>query len=174
MRGQAHGYAVHRELFSWRVETWTSVKPGSIYHALNQLTKQGKLNDLGTESSTEGPGRTLYALTQSGEAEFRRLLDAALSSLESEELSAGVAFMHALPRQRVLELLRDQHRRATLMRDNLDKMIPMFPHADEAPHTQDLLALWSGAIAATASWTNQLIQRLESGTYVMADEAEHA
>jgi DNA-binding PadR family transcriptional regulator len=174
MRGQAHGYAVHRELFSWRVETWTSVKPGSIYHALNQLTKEGKLSDVGMEVTTQGPGRTLYELTQAGEAEFRHLLDAALSSLQLEELGAGVAFMHALPRHHVIELLKDQHRRATLMRDNLDKMIPMFPHLDEAPHTQDLLALWSGAVAATAGWTDQLIHRLEAGKYLMASDAERS
>ncbi|MDB5059778.1 MAG: hypothetical protein JWO59_3250, partial [Chloroflexi bacterium] len=66
MRGQAHGYAVHRELLSWRVETWTTVKPGSIYHALKQLAKEGKLRAAGTEESTEGPGRTLYALTHEG------------------------------------------------------------------------------------------------------------
>jgi hypothetical protein len=29
-------------------------------------------------------------------------------------------------------------------------MIPTFSHRDEPPHTRDLLALWSGGIAATA------------------------
>jgi len=171
MRGQAHGYAVHRELLSWRVETWTTVKPGSIYHALKQLTKEGKLRAAGMEESTEGPGRTLYELTNAGEAEFRHRLDAALSSIQLEELGAGVAFMQALPRQHVLTLLRAQHRRATEISDGLEAMIPAFPHRDEPPHTQDLLALWSGGVAATARWTEQLIRRLEAGEYVLAGEA---
>lgn len=172
MRGQTHGYAMRRELRSWRVDTWTSVKPGSIYHALKQLTKEGKLRAAGTEESTEVPGRTLYEMTQDGEAEFRQLLDAALSSIQLEELGAGAAFMQTLPRQHVVNLLRGQHRRATEIHDNLEKMIPMFPHREEPPHTRDLLALWSGGIAATASWTEKLIQRLEAGEYVMADDAE--
>lgn len=170
-RRRAHGYAVHRELLSWKVETWTNVKPGSIYHALKQLTKEGKLRAAGMEESTEGPGRTLYELTQEGEAEFRQLLDAALSSVGMEELGAGVAFMQTLPRQHVLTLLREQHRHATENRDLLERLIPTFPDRDQPPHTQDLLTLWSGALAATASWSEKLIQRLEAGEYVMAGEA---
>ncbi|WP_395815600.1 PadR family transcriptional regulator [Archangium minus] len=173
MRGQAaHGYAVHRELVTWRVDTWTRVKPGSIYHALKQLTKEGKLRAVGVEESTEGPGRTLYELTQEGEAEFRELLDAALSSIEWEELGAGVAFMQTLPRHHVIRLLKEQHRRATEIHVGLEKMVPMFPHRDQPPHTQDLLALWSGGIAATARWTEGLLQRLEAGEYVMADDTK--
>ncbi|MGK3968468.1 PadR family transcriptional regulator [Sorangium sp. So ce118] len=171
MRRQAHGYAVHRELLSWRVETWTSVKPGSIYHALKQLTKEGKLRAVGVEESAEGPGRTLYELTEDGAAEFRQLLDAALSSFELEALGAGVAFMQTLPRQHVIDLLREQHRRATETRDGLERLMPSFPRRDEPPHTQDLLALWSGGLAATASWTEALLRRLEAGEYVMADDA---
>ena len=125
VRGQAHGYAVHRELLSWKVETWTAVKPGSIYHALKQLTREGKLDAVGTQVSTEGPGRLLYELTQAGEAEFHQLLYSALSSIQMAELSAGVAFMQTLPRQRVVELLREQHRRATRIGDILEKMMPM-------------------------------------------------
>jgi DNA-binding PadR family transcriptional regulator len=170
MRGQAHGYAVHRELLSWRVETWTSVKPGSIYHALKQLTKEGKLRAAGTEESTEGPGRTLYELTEAGGAEFRQLLDAALTSIQLEELGAGVAFMQTLPRQHVIDRLKEQHRRATEISRGLENMMPMFPQRDAPPHTQDLLALWSAAVGATARWTAQLIRRLEAGEYVMAGE----
>jgi DNA-binding PadR family transcriptional regulator len=171
MRGQAHGYAVHRELLSWKVETWTQVKPGSIYHALKQLTKEGKLRAAGTEQSTEGPGRTLYKLTHEGMAEFRHLLDAALSSFQLEELGAGIAFMQTLPRQHVIELLRQQHREVTKARDRLKKLIPLYPRRDEPPHTQDLLALWSGELAVRAGWTEKLIERLEAGEYVMAGDS---
>lgn len=172
MHGRAHGYAVHRELLAWKVETWTTVKPGSIYHALKQLTKDGKLRDAGTEASTEGPGRTLYEMTDAGEAEFRGLLETALTSVPPEELGAGVAFMQALPRGRVVALLRIQHRRVSDNRDHLVRLMPAFPDRAEPPHTQDLLALWSGALAATATWTEMLIQRLAAGEYTMADDAE--
>ncbi|PRC53075.1 PadR family transcriptional regulator, partial [Mycobacterium sp. ITM-2017-0098] len=41
--GEANGYGVHRELMGWRVDTWTAVKPPSIYHAVKQLAREGKL-----------------------------------------------------------------------------------------------------------------------------------
>ncbi len=165
-----HGYDVRRELLSWNADKWANVQPGSIYHALKQLTKEGKLRAVGTEESDEGPGRTLYELTQEGVAEFHELIEAALSSFQLEELGAGVAFMQTLPRQHVVNLLREQHRRATETRDGLEKMMPAFPRRDGPPHTQDLLSLWCGGLAATASWTERLIQRLEGGEYVMAGE----
>lgn len=172
MHGHAHGYAVQRELSSWRVETWTRVKPGSIYHALKQLTKEGKLRAVGVEESSEGPSRTLYELTPEGEAEFRRLLEAALLSVGLEELGTGIAFLQTLPRQQAIDLLKEQHRRATEICANLEALMPHFPDRDQPPHTQDLLALWRGGVAATAHFTQTLIHRLEAGEYVMADDGE--
>jgi DNA-binding PadR family transcriptional regulator len=171
MHGQTHGYALHRQLLDWRIDTWTRVRPGSIYHALKQVTKEGKLRVVGVEGSSQGPGRTLYELTPEGETEYRQLLDAALSSIDLTELGAGIAFMQTLPRQHVIDLLAEQHRRATEISVGLDRMMPAFPHRDEPPHVQDLLALWSTGVAATAGWTEALIRRLEDGEYVMADDA---
>ncbi|MBN9504088.1 MAG: transcriptional regulator [Armatimonadetes bacterium 55-13] len=169
LKGRTHGYAVHQELVAWHVETWTRVKPGSIYHALKQLTKEEKLNEVGREPSEEGPGRTLYELTEAGEAEFIQLLESALGSFDLEELGTGVAFMECLPRRRVIEILKDQHRRAMTTRNGLEAMAPKFAHVRDAPHTSDLLSLWSGSLAANASWTRSLIQRLESGAYRMSE-----
>jgi len=170
MRGPSHGYAVHRELVGWRVETWTTVKPGSIYHALKQLTKEGKLRESGTEESVEGPGRTLYELTPAGLEEFFTRLDAALGSFQLEELGAGIAFMQTLPRKQVIGRLRDQQRRAAENSARLAAMMPVYAEQADPPHTADLLSLWSGNLATTADWTRQMVERLERGEYRMADE----
>lgn len=171
LHGQTHGYAVHRELVAWRVETWTSVRPGSIYHALKQLTREGLLQAIGTENSAEGPGRMIYALSPSGEAEFLTLVEAALISFDLENLGAGVAFMQALPRQRVLDLLRTLQIQATANRHHLDTLVPDHQNRATPPHTADLLELWSGGLGATAHWAGKLIERLEAGDYIMAGEA---
>ena len=170
LHGRTHGYAVHRELAEWRVETWTSVRPGSIYHALKQLSAEGKLEALGDEPGERGPGRTAYRLTAAGESEFMRLLERALGSFALEELGAGVAFMGALSRERAIELLRDQHARASAASEGLVGLSPAFLDRDAPPHTLDLLELWSGSLAAMASWTAAVIARLASGAYVMADD----
>lgn len=169
-RRRAHGYAVHRELQSWHVETWTTVRPGSIYHALKQLTKEGKLNSVGEEESAEGPARTLYEITKAGSAEFNDRLEAALASFDLEQLGAGIAFVHLLPRDRAVELLRDTSRRAEENQRYLDTLVPNFLDRAAPPHMADLLGLWSGTLAATADRTAGLARRIEAGEYVMAGE----
>jgi DNA-binding PadR family transcriptional regulator len=172
LRGQAHGYAVHRTLVDWRVDTWTRVKPGSIYHALKQLEKDGRLRTVGVESGSRGPGRTIHELTPDGEAEFRTLLAAALRSVSWEELGVGIAFMGTLTRSDVIGALRDQHRRASAISEGLDELGLRFPDRRPAPHTRDLLELWSDGIRATAAWVEGLVERLEGGEYVLAGEPD--
>lgn len=169
-RGSAHGYAVRRELLDWRAETWTNVRPGSIHHALKQLTAEGKLRELGTEPGERGPGRTLYALTPAGEREFRALMDEALVSIDMEELGAAIAFMDALPRAHVLDRLREQRTRSAEVSRELLGMVPDFPGRYETPHTTDLLELWSGVFGTLTGWTDGVIARLEAGEYRMADD----
>ncbi|MGY1897375.1 PadR family transcriptional regulator [Nocardia gipuzkoensis] len=169
LRQPVHGYAVRQELLSWRAETWTNVKPGSIYHALKQLTREGKLSAFGTQHSDQGPGRTLFELTEAGEAEFRRLMDEALVSIDMAELGAGIAFMDALPRSHVIAKLREQRRRSEEIRTDLLAMIPNFPGRYEAPHATDLLELWSGVFENLSRWTEGVLARLEAGEYRMPE-----
>ncbi|MEU7629748.1 helix-turn-helix transcriptional regulator [Nocardia sp. NPDC049220] len=169
LRQPTYGYAVRRELLSWRAETWTNVKPGSIYHALKQLTQEGKLSAFGTQDSKQGPGRTLFEVTEAGEAEFHKLMDEALVSIDMEELGAGIAFMDALPRADVIEKLREQRRRSEEIRTGLLDMIPTFSGRYEAPHATDLLELWSGVFGNLSGWTEGVLARLEAGEYRMSE-----
>jgi DNA-binding PadR family transcriptional regulator len=174
-RGRSHGYAIHRDLAEWRVETWTLVRPGSIYHALRQLAADGYLRAVGEEPGARGPGRTVYEVTPAGHAEFIRLLEVALASFALDELGSGIAFMDALPRARAIELLREQQRRAIEARENLEVLTSAYPDRTPAPHTRDLLELWSGNLAATAAWMSGMVERLEGGEYAMAgDQASDA
>ncbi|WP_227979246.1 PadR family transcriptional regulator [Nocardia spumae] len=170
LRQPTYGYAVRRELLSWRADTWTNVKPGSIYHALKQLTAEDKLRAVRTEDSELGPGRTLFELTPAGEIEFFERLEAALTSVDMEEHGAGIAFMRALPRARVIELLTRQRRSTAEVRDDLLAMAPEFPDRYQAPHSPDLLELWSGLFGNFTDWTARLLERLEAGEYRMADD----
>lgn len=165
-----HGYAVRRELLSWRANTWTNVQPGSIYHAIKQLTQEGKLRTLGSEGGDRGPGRTLFELTPAGEAEFRERMDTALTSVDMEELGAGIAFMDALPRAEVIARLTEQRARSGRIRDELLGMIGDFPGRYETPHATDLLELWSGVFDNLTGWTTGVLTRLRAGEYRMADD----
>ncbi|WP_441963589.1 PadR family transcriptional regulator [Mycolicibacterium houstonense] len=170
-RGEAHGYAVHRELMSWRVDTWTAVKPPSIYHAVKQLEREDKLRAVRSETSPRGPARVVYAVTAAGNAEFFRLLEAALVSPDIEELGAGIAFMRSLPRHRAAELLAEQLQTSRTITDELQAMKPQWPDPQQPPHAQHLLDLWSGVFGANANWTEAMLERVRGGEFRFADEA---
>jgi DNA-binding PadR family transcriptional regulator len=160
-QGEAHGYAVHRELMSWRVDTWTAVKPPSIYHAVKQLDKEGKLSATGLRDSQSGPARVAYRITAAGEAEFSSLLEAALTSPEIEEFGAGIAFMHCLTRARVQELLEERLRTTRAIDAELDAMKGQWPDPTAPPHAQHLLDLWRGVFSSQSAWTAQMLSRLD-------------
>ncbi|MUL84841.1 MULTISPECIES: PadR family transcriptional regulator [unclassified Mycolicibacterium] len=169
--GEAHGYAVHRELMSWRVDTWTAVKPPSIYHAVKQLEREDQLRSVRSEAGSRGPARTVYSVTASGDAEFFRLLEAALVSPEIEELGAGIAFMCSLPRRRVAELLAQQLTASRGIGEELQAMKPQWPNPQQPPHSQHLLDLWSGMFGANAKWTEAMLGQVRAGEFRFADEA---
>lgn len=56
--GEAHGYVVRRELKSWAADKWANVQPGSIYHALKSLVKDGLLEPVGSRCSSAGSAWT--------------------------------------------------------------------------------------------------------------------
>jgi DNA-binding PadR family transcriptional regulator len=164
-RGEAHGYAVHRELTSWRVDTWTAVKPPSIYHTVKQLDKEGFLQGSDRRDSPRGPARVAYRLTLAGEDEFHRLLQAALTSPDIEEFGAGIAFMRCLPRGRVEQLLREQLATTQAIDDELEAMKSTWPDPGEPPHAQHLLDLWRGSFASNATWTAAMLARIGGGAF---------
>ncbi len=158
--GEAHGYAVRRKVGEWRVDSWTRVQPGSIYHALKQLARDGRLRALAAEESAEGPDRVRYRLTEVGRAEFVERLEAALGSFDIEALGVGVAFMDALPKTRVAALLDDQMLRARANVAHLRELRTETPGGGPAPHTRDLLDLWIGNLDATTRWVEGIRKRL--------------
>lgn len=167
-----HGYAIHKELMSWRVDTWTAVKPPSIYHAVKQLTREGLLRASEPTNSPRGPSRVTYAITGAGVDEFRRLLQGALVSPDIEELGAGIAFMSCLSRATVAGLLRTQLQTTRGIGEQLQDMKSLWPEPGDPPHAQHLLDLWRGSFAAHAVWTAAMVERIAAGEFRFADDPD--
>jgi DNA-binding PadR family transcriptional regulator len=160
--GRAHGYEVRRELLSWGSDEWAHVNPGSIYHALRQLAKEGLLHAHEVEESEAGPPHTDYEITDAGREEFHRLLRSALSAVDvrhPEMLTAGLGFLTELPRAEALAL---PAWRASVA--------PPLDELDPSDHLRELLGWWVHSADSARAWTLGVIERLEAGAYVMADE----
>ncbi|MEN5075682.1 PadR family transcriptional regulator [Isoptericola cucumis] len=170
-RGSAHGYQVRRDLESWGVHLWGTIRQGSIYHGLRKLEGEGLLEVVPTTAPAAGPTRTSYGLTEDGERAFVELLEDALRSDEAglAETIAGVGFITELTRERAIELLRLRvdayRRRRARVVDEYDRT------ADEDwGHHVEAVRLWARTADSAVEWTQELVERLQDGAYTMRGE----
>jgi DNA-binding PadR family transcriptional regulator len=168
-RGSAHGYRIHRDFAEWRVETWTVIRPGSIYHALAQLEKSGLITQATTGSKKGGPSKTEYTLTALGEREFVTLLETALKDINLIELSVGIVFMEYLPRQKVIELLEQrvelQQQTSSFLEVLPTEDVPSIP----SKHPE-LIRIWRDTYTDAAASTIKIINAIQSGKYIFKNE----
>lgn len=166
----AHGYRIYRDLIEWRVETWTIVRPGSIYHAIAQLEKQGLIKASQNKSGEKlGPAKTEYELTTVGSQEFLNLLEEVLKDINLVELSAGIAFMEYLPRQRVIELLQERTKAQRQIADFLQTLTTEETPTLPSKHPE-LIRVWSDSYTYAALSTEKLIISIKSGKYIFKEK----
>ncbi|EIM71885.1 putative transcriptional regulator [Nitratireductor aquibiodomus RA22] len=155
-KGALHGYAIRQVLEDWRVQMWTRLHSGSVYHSLQHMAKEGLISSQGHEPGHRGPGKALFSLTSSGEEEFLNLLRKALSSFDLVELSAGLALLDCLPEEGSA-LLVNTASRLTETADHLMKLAAITPRGTGVPRTHDLLVLWSENLRATAGSLQKIL-----------------
>ncbi|GAA3487783.1 PadR family transcriptional regulator [Streptomyces cremeus] len=173
--GRAHGYQVRNDLEYWGAHEWSSAKPGSIYHALKQMTKQGLLIAHEIAPSTAGgPPRVEYELNEQGTAEYFRLLRDALSSHEqkSDDLSAGLGFIVDLPRGEAIALLKERVSGLEQWRSAVTGYYTPEAGPEQLGHIGEIMNLWVHSADAGVRWTRGLIERIEGGAYTFAGEGD--
>lgn len=172
-----HGYEVRRELLTWNVDQWASVKPGSIYGALRGLVKDGCLEEVGTESEGNRPARTTYRLTSDGEAEFfelfRRNLWREVDCNDLSGLRAAVSFMWVVTRDEVIQAM-DQ--RARVLEGQLSEQRfawrQLMEIDDKPEHIIEHHHLDVAIMSGHLEWTRGFVERLREGRYAFAGEPD--
>lgn len=173
MYGQAHGYQVRTALASWSADRWANAKPGSIYHALRKLAEQDLVASVGTEEGEGGPERVAYRLTASGDLEFFTLLRGAITDRTDDPVAifAGITFLTALTRREALALLRLRRQFLGVTQSMSAQLRDSNAAMGKPAHVAELFALWTEQAAGELRWLDALIERLEAGEYVMADDS---
>ncbi|MFF3994519.1 PadR family transcriptional regulator [Streptomyces cyaneofuscatus] len=175
MHGRAHGYQVRNDLEYWGAHEWSNAKPGSIYHALKQMAKQGLLLAHETAPSTAGgPPRTEYEVTEEGLAEYRTLLRDAIRSYDQnlDVLSAAIGFIVDLPREEAVALLKERVEGMKEWRDSVTEYYTPEEGPESLGHIGEIMNLWVHSADAGAEWTRGLIERIERGAYTFAGEGD--
>ncbi|MGI5436948.1 PadR family transcriptional regulator [Streptomyces shenzhenensis] len=171
--GRAHGYQVRNDLEYWGAHEWSHAKPGSIYHALKQMAKQGLLRAHEIAPSTAGgPPRTEYEITEAGTAEYFRLVREALTSYDQrmDVKSAAIGFIVDLPRAEAVALLTERIRRIEEWRATVTEHYVPEDGPGQYGHIGEIMNLWLHTADGEAEWTRGLIERIEAGAYTFAGE----
>jgi DNA-binding PadR family transcriptional regulator len=173
--GRAHGYQVRNDLEYWGANEWSNAKPGSIYHALKQMAKQGLLHAHEIAPSTAGgPPRTEYEITEAGNEEYFTLLRASLTAYDQKPdiLSAALGFMVDLDRAEALELLRERIRAIEAWRGSVTGYYTPEEGPGSLGHIGEIMNFWVHSADTGAEWTRGLVERIEGGAYTVAGEGE--
>jgi DNA-binding PadR family transcriptional regulator len=173
--GRAHGYQVRNDLEYWGAHEWSNAKPGSIYHALKQMAKQGVLLAHEVAPSTVGgPPRTEYEVTEQGEAEYFALLREALKAYDqkTDVASAALGFIVDLPREEAVALLKERVRRIEEWRASVTEHYLPEDGPEQLGHIGEIMNMWVHFADANREWTRGLIERIEGGAYTFAGEGE--
>ncbi|MET9514957.1 PadR family transcriptional regulator [Streptomyces sp. NPDC002994] len=171
--GRAHGYQVRNDLEFWGAHEWSNAKPGSIYHALKQMAKQGLLHAHEIAPSTAGgPPRTEYEVTEKGTEEYFGLLREALTTYDQkmDVLSAGIGFIVDLERAEAVELLNERVRGLEGWRSAVTDYYTPEDGPESIGHIGEIMNMWVHSADAGAEWTRGLISRIEGGAYTFAGE----
>ncbi len=79
--GRGSGYDIIQELNKKKIDRWTDIKKGSIYHALRQLKKEGAVRDVEQTKVGRYPDKTIYQITAKGKKLFDSLQEQAFLGL---------------------------------------------------------------------------------------------
>ncbi|OAH11393.1 PadR family transcriptional regulator [Streptomyces jeddahensis] len=173
--GRAHGYQVRNDLEYWGAHEWSNAKPGSIYHALKQMAKQGLLHAHEIAPSTAGgPPRTEYEVTDKGTREYFKLLRESLTAYDQKPdvLSAALGFMVDLEREEALELLEERVRAIGEWRAAVTEYYTPADGPEQLGHIGEIMNFWVYSADRGAEWTQGLIDRIKGGAYTFAGEGE--
>jgi DNA-binding PadR family transcriptional regulator len=165
----AHGYFVRRELLSWHADQWAKLNPGSVYNALRAMTREGLLEQAGTEAKGGRPARTSYRLTAAGEAEFRELAWSALWNVDPfapDLLLTAWGFAWTFSRAEVLQALDHRLESIEASREGIDGTIE---HVLSDPGTPAYVAehvrLTQARLDGEEEWIVEVSERIRGGEY---------
>ncbi|RCX16704.1 PadR family transcriptional regulator [Fontibacillus phaseoli] len=103
-----HGYEIQQLIQTSRVDTWANLLSGSIYYALNKMEQDGLIRTE-AEERTGARLRKIYAITETGEDMFQRMVREALTlnphSVKSD-FSLALSWVETVPKEEAIPLLR--------------------------------------------------------------------
>jgi DNA-binding PadR family transcriptional regulator len=160
-----HPYEMYQTLIQRSEDHVVKVRPGSLYHAVERLARDGLVRSVGTEREGNRPERTTYEITEGGQLALSERVSEIIGTPVNEypEFPVAIGEAHNLPTETVAQLLRN---RLTLLRANLTFIQEGLEdlRGRGLPREFFLDTEYIEAVTAVeAEWVEKLIADLESG-----------
>jgi DNA-binding PadR family transcriptional regulator len=167
-----HPYEMYQLLITRAEDRLVKVRPGSLYHTVDRLTREGLLESLGTDREGNRPERTTYRITERGQLSLSERIAEMIATPINEynEFPLAIAEAHNLPKDILIELL--GRRRVRLVselktleggyQDVTAKSIPRKFWID--------ITYQQVVINAEIAWLDGLTSQLSSGELDWSDE----
>jgi DNA-binding PadR family transcriptional regulator len=169
-----HPYEMYQTLIQRSEDRVVKVRPGSLYHSVDRLTKHGLVRSIGTEREGNRPERTTYEITETGQLAFGERISQILGTPMNEypEFPLAIGEAHNLPRATVLQLLNN---RLLLLRADLSFIDAglVDVQSKKLDRRYFLNVEYMKAVAEVEiAWVEQLIQDIELGTLPWPENAD--
>ncbi len=102
-----HPYEMQQRIRDWHKDEFLDLKRGSLYHAIDRLSRDGLIDPAETSREGRRPERTVYRLTDKGEQTVQDWLREMLArpARETNQFFAALSFLSTLPPDVVQEQL---------------------------------------------------------------------
>lgn len=173
--GPTHPYEMYQTLVQRSEDRLVKVRPGSLYHTVDRLARQGMVRAIGTEREGNRPERTTYEITEDGTLALGDRVAEIIGTPVNEfpEFPLGLGEAHNLPVETVMALLR---KRVGLIRADIAVLDNAIHAINErglpAKYWVDVRYLRTMAEADVAT-LETLIDDLGSGAISWDEEKKH-
>lgn len=162
-----HGYEI-KHIISEHMDDWTNIAFGSIYFALGKLAEEGFIEKIATEQEGNRPSRSIYQITDVGEAEFFRLLREIWGNLERNffEFDIGLFFLNALPPDEIKGYLQVRVAQLEGIVQYLNQhQVEQMSKAEVPAQARAIFEHSRVHLEAELIWSRDLLTRIENGEY---------
>ena len=159
-----YGYEVRRELESWHAEFWANIAYGSIYSALTTMAREGLVVVMHEGSSSRGPARKRYRITEAGRQAFQALLRDAWQIYKpaKDPFQVALTFMKHLPREEIVALL---VQRITAIRGELATLdavsTAVLGNPTTPSHIKENVALHAAQMHVDLAWSEAMLGKVK-------------
>ena len=169
-----HPYEMYQLLLERAEDRVLKVRPGTLYHTVDRLARDGLVRQLHTEREGNRPERTTFEITETGRRELSRRVLEMLSAPAQEypEFALAISEAHNLSATQVISCLRT---RMQALRDEDEYVATrLAQHAEpNVPRLYWLNVDYDKAIrAAELAWLERIVDEIDSGALPWRDSPQ--